>query len=138
MGIHSLPAEKESFASFVEDYERREMVPNEYSQRVSMATVRIMQGWLPKIVRPLVMPLAACLSEPRFLEAISYKKPGYLAKFLVHSCLKIRALMKRFISFDKFPDLLSENYYRTYPNGDFEIEALKPDYFDQSNLKPKK
>ena len=46
--------------------------------------------------------------------------------------------MKRFISFDKFPDLLSENYYRTYPNGDFEIEALKPDYFDQSNLKPKK
>ena len=83
------------------------------------------------------MPLAACLSEPRFLEAINYKKPNSIAKFLVHSCLKIRALIKRLISFDKFPDLLAENYYRTYPNGDFEIEALKPDYFDQSNLKTK-
>ena len=137
MGIQSLPREKEVFASFVEDYEKREMVPNEYSERVSMATVRIMQGWLPKILRPLVMPLAACLSEPRFLEAVNYKKPSFIAKFLVHSCLKIRALIKRLISFDKFPDLLAENYYRTYPNGDFEIEALKPDYFEQSNLKTK-
>ncbi|MEC9248999.1 MAG: oxygenase MpaB family protein [Pseudomonadota bacterium] len=134
MGIHSLPEKKTEFADFVESYEQREMVPNEYSERVSMATVRIMQGWLPKFLRPFVMPLAACISEPRFLEAINYDRPHYLMRLFVHSCLKLRALFKRIVSFDRFPDLLSENYYRTYPEGDYEIEKLKPDYFDNKNL----
>ena len=55
-------------------------------------------------------------------------------RLFVHGCLRLRALFKRIVSFDRFPDLLSENYYRTYPEGDYEIEKLKPDYFDDKNL----
>ncbi len=134
MGIHSLPEDKDDFSKFVEDYELREMIPNEYSERVSMATVRIMQGWLPRIIRPLVMPLAACLSEPRFLEAINYKRSHFFMRLIVLGSLKVRAKIKRFISFDRFPDLLSENYYRTYPDGKYEIEKLKPDYFNKDGI----
>ena len=133
MEIHSLPEKKRDFAQFVENYERREMIPNQYSERVSMATVRIMQGWLPKILQPLVMPLAACLSQPRFLQAINYEQPNFLLRFFVHGTLKLRGFFKRLISFDRFPDLISKNYYRTYPDGKYEIEKLNPTYSNDKN-----
>jgi hypothetical protein len=129
MGIQSIPETKVGYDAFVADYERREMVFSAQSRAVSEATLRIMEGWLHSSLRGLVAPLAACLSRSRFLAAAGYDRPHWFFVKIIHSLLKIRACVKRIISFDRFPDLLSNQKYRTYPRGLPEVEQLEPRYY---------
>jgi len=53
----------------------------------------------------------------------------------VTGLLKIRRVFKRFFSLERFPDLLSNQHYPSYPNRGYEIEQLQPDYVD-NGFKP--
>ncbi len=131
MGIEKIPDTYQKYQKFVEEYELREMVYNVHSRNVSDATVKIMQGWLPKLLRPAVMPVAACLSSPRFLDAIGYKRPSPVLRHTLTGLLKIRKIVKRFFSLEAYPNLLSNQHYPTYPKGAYEIEKLQPDYVEK-------
>ena len=129
MGIKSIPETKDAYDAFIDDYEMREMVCSAESRNVSEATLRIMEGWLHPSLKGFVGSLAACLSRPRFLVATGYDRPHWLFVKAVHSLLKIRAYVKRLISFERFPDLLSNQKYRTYPDELPQVEKLEPVYY---------
>ncbi|MEM7465926.1 MAG: oxygenase MpaB family protein [Pseudomonadota bacterium] len=129
MCIKDIPDTRSDYNDFISNYEAREMVPNEYSRNVSDATIRIMQGWLPKTFRPAVKPLAACLCRPQFLLAVGYDRPIWPLRVALWSLLKTRRIIKQFVSFDAFPDLVANQSYRTYPDDDYEIENLGPAYY---------
>ena len=137
MGIEKIPGECFDYQRFIDNYEEREMVPNEHSRNVSDATIRIMQGWLPSFLHGLVQPLAACLAQPRFLEAVGYDRPSWIFRWIVSSTLKTRRVLKRFVCLDAFPDLLAKQFYRTYPADDYDIETLGPVYYTPVRSKEK-
>ncbi len=131
MGIADIPADKATFDRFVDDYETREMLPNQASKNLAGATVTIMENWLPRLLRPLVQPVVVCLLCPRFLAAAGYSAPSPWLKGVVMAALKLRARIKRYVSFERYPNLLASQYKRTYPLGDWSLENLGPEYAHQ-------
>lgn len=126
MGLQDLPASKAEFDAFVQAYEAREMVPDAASARVADATVAIMQAWLPRPLRGLVKPAAACLARPQFLRAVGYAPPSPLLKAVLRGVLKLRAAVKSVVSIERYPTLMGDKAYRSYPQGRPEIEAIGP------------
>ncbi len=126
MGLSDIPATREAFDAFVEAYEQREMVPNEASARVARATVAVMEGWLPRPLRPLVQPVATCLVRPRLRVAAGFAEPPGWLRASVRGALKLRAGVKRFVSVERYPALLAHKYLRSYPQGRPEIGRIGP------------
>ena len=61
MGITDIPSAKPDFDAFVEAYEAKEMIPSAAAARVVEATMRIVEGWLPRFLHPLVRPVGRCV-----------------------------------------------------------------------------
>jgi hypothetical protein len=102
------------------------MVPDPACARVADATVAIMQAWLPGPLRGLVKPAAACLARPSFLRAAGYGAPSPVLGAVLRGVLKLRAGVKRWVSIERYPTLLADKPYRSYPQGRPEIEAIGP------------
>ena len=132
MGIKDLPADKARYDAFIAAYEAREMVYSDASHRVALATVRVMENWLPAPLRVAVLPIAACLLRPQFLTAAGIKPPPAWLKSTIRSALKLRAWVKRFVSIERYPKLLADALNRTYPDNRYEIETLGPEYAHKS------
>ncbi|OYU82971.1 MAG: hypothetical protein CFE45_26720, partial [Burkholderiales bacterium PBB5] len=126
MGLQDVPASKADFDAFVRDYEAREMVPDDASARVATATVASMQAWLPRPLRGLVQPAAACLARPAFLHATGFARPAPWLRATVRGVLKLRARVKAVLSIERYPTLLADKAYRSYPQGRPAIEQLGP------------
>ncbi len=119
---------------FVDDCEMREMLPNQASRDLASATVTIMENWLPRLLRPLLQPVAACLLRPRFLAAAGYSAPSPWLKGIVTAALKFRARIKRYVSFEGYPNLLTSQSKRMYPLGDWSLQNLGPAYAHQERV----
>jgi hypothetical protein len=126
MGLTDIPATRQAFDAFVESYEQREMVPNEASARVARATVAVMQGWLPRPLRGLVLPVATCLVRPRLRVAAGFAEPPRWLRASVRAALKLRARVKRVVSVERYPTLLAHKFLRSYPRGRPEIGQIGP------------
>jgi hypothetical protein len=137
MGMRELPVDKPAFDAFVLDYEAREFVPNAASTRVTSATVAIMQGWLPRPLRGLVQPVAASLARPAFLRATGLPRPGRWMRGALRALLKVRARLKAWISMERYPTLLADKTYRSYPLGIPSIEQLGPAGLDGPRRSPR-
>lgn len=132
MGITGLPATREEFDAFVAGYEAREFVFDGASRRTADATVAVMAGWLPRPLRGLVRPVAACLARPQFRRAVGYPDPPPLLEAAIRGALRVRALIKRAVSFERYPDLLIDRRQRSYPGGTPAIEAIGPDVLQRT------
>jgi hypothetical protein len=128
MGLRDLPADKPAFDAFVMAYEAREMVPDAASARVATATVAVMQGWLPRPLRGLVRPVAACLARPAFLHAAGFTAPAPWFRRTVRAALKLRARLKSWVSMERYSTLLADKFYRSYPEGPPGVEQLGPSW----------
>ena len=127
MGLADLPASKADYDAFVTSYEAREFVPDPASANVANATVAIFEGWLPRWLRFAVKPAAACLVRPQFLRATDFKSPSPVLDALLRGVLKLRARVKSLVSIERYPYLLADKTYRSYPQGRPEIDAVGPD-----------
>ena len=127
MGLADLPASKADYDAFVAAYEAREFVSDPASANVANATVAIFEGWLPRWLRFAVKPAAACLVRPQFLRATGFKPPSPLLDALLRGVLKLRAGVKSLVSIERYPYLLADKAYRSYPLGRPEIETIGPD-----------
>lgn len=132
MGLTGLPATREDFDAFVAAYEAREFVFDEASRRTADATVAVMAGWLPRPLRGLVRPSAACLARPQFRRAVGYADPPPLLDAAIRAVLRVRARVKRFVSFERYPNLLASRSQRSYRGGAPAIEAIGPEALNRS------
>ncbi|MEK8052549.1 oxygenase MpaB family protein [Ideonella sp. DXS22W] len=126
MGLTDIPASKPAFDAFVAAYEAREFVPDEASRRVADATVAIMAAWLPTPLRGVVKPAAACLVRPQFRRAAKFPEPSPVLNAVLRGVLRLRRVVKRVFSIERYPTLLAEKHYRSYPQGLPPIEQIGP------------
>jgi hypothetical protein len=128
MGLRDLPSTPAAFDEFARAYEAREFVHDAASQRVAEATVATLAAWLPGPLRFAVRPVVSCLVPARLLPAIGFAAPPAGLAPAVRGALKLRAWIKRFVSFERHPTLLADSRNRTYPGNRYRIESLGPEY----------
>ncbi|MGV3620875.1 MAG: oxygenase MpaB family protein [Archangium sp.] len=126
MGLRDIPADKATFDAFAEAYEQREFIPCEASRGVADATTKVMKAWLPSPLRWLVDPVAASLMRPRLRQTLGYAEPPKWLSLMLRATLRIRRVVKRVFSLEKYPGLMSDTLNRTYPGNRYEIEHLGP------------
>jgi hypothetical protein len=127
MGITDIPSSKAEYDRFIAAYEAREMVYSEESKQVADATIAIMEGWLPPILRRFVKPVAACLVRPQFARAAGFAPPARPVEAAVRGALKLRAAIKSVVSIERYAKPIAQVKRRTYPDSRYHIEELGPD-----------
>ncbi|MET0341043.1 MAG: oxygenase MpaB family protein [Polyangiales bacterium] len=126
MGLRDVPGTRADFARFIEGYERVHLVYSEPSRRVADATVRIMEGWLPRPLRFAVQPVARSLVSERLREALGYAPaPGWV-RTGVRGALKLRGHLSRHLALGSYPSLMATLRTRTYVEPVDAIEEIGP------------
>ena len=75
MAIKDIPPTIEEFEGFKQDYERERFVYQASNRRVADATLRVLQSWYPRPVRPLVRQVVYALLDDPLRRAFDYPKP---------------------------------------------------------------
>ena len=138
MGLRDVPSTPAAFDEFALAYEAREFVHDAANQRVAEATVATMAAWLPGPLRFAVRPVVSCLVPARLLPAIGFAAPSRGLAMVVRAALKLRARLKRVVSFERHPALLANSRNRTYPGNRYRIESLGPECAHREASVPEK
>lgn len=127
MGLTDLPANKADFDVWVDDYCAEQMTPNDASERVAAATVRIMENWLPKPLRGLVSPsVYSLMDDDRFVAAVRRQRPSAAFATVTKINLKLLGNLRKVWAIGAYPQTVQSPINRTYPDNRYEIENLKP------------
>lgn len=127
MNLHDVPDSLEAFAAFTDAYEARHFRFTESNRHIADATVRIVEGWFPRFLRPLVQPVFAALISEKLRLAFGYKKPARWFCALTEGALWLRKWPLRWLTFEPYPKVVAMTHYRSYPAGNPEPEALGPE-----------
>ncbi len=139
MHLKEVPATSEALRAFTENYEAQHFHFTESNQRIADATVRIVEGWFPAFLSPVVKPVFAALINDSLRQAFGYKRPVRWFIALVEGALWLRKWPLRWITFKPYPTLIKNSHYRSYPSGVPAIEALGPDtLLRQMKIQPAK
>lgn len=125
MGLTGIPETKAEFDAFIRRYEATTFVYAEASARVSDATVRIMENWLPPFLRFGVKRVVSCLMPDHFLDAVGYARPPAWQRRAVEGVLRLVGGVHRFFAFGNYPGETVRRKQRTYADG-YVIEDLQP------------
>ena len=128
MNLTDIPPTKAAFDCFVADYEQRELVYAEASQRVAESTMQVLAAMVPAPLRFAVAPIAYGLVRPQLLPAIGAKAPAPWLQKSVYAALKVRSWVKRVLSIEAYPVKLNEKKFVSYPDSKYILENVGPSY----------
>ncbi|WP_188785248.1 oxygenase MpaB family protein [Nocardioides phosphati] len=125
MGIKELPVTYDEYERLLEDYETEHFAYSPANTRVAEASIRIVAGWYPRPLRPLVRrSLIAMLDEP-LRDALGLpRQPRWLSRAL-HRALVMRGRLMRHLPPRRSDDRYVHDARRTYPFG-YTIADLGP------------
>jgi hypothetical protein len=127
MQMQEVPATVEELRTFTDAYEARHFQYREINRRIADATVRIVEGWFPGVLRPAVKPVFAALIHDSLLKAFGYQRPGAWFVNLLNASFWLRKWPLQWITFKPYPALIENSTYRSYRSGVPDIEALGPE-----------
>lgn len=134
MHIHSLPDTLAELRAFTDAYEERHFRYTESNQRIADATVKIVQGWFPRFLHPLVQPTFAALINDKLRLAFGYQRPPGWFTAMAEGALRVRKWPLRWVTFKPYPTRIDNTSFRYYPDGAPDIEAVGPTHIvKQSN-----
>jgi uncharacterized protein (DUF2236 family) len=125
MGIRDLPATYADYERLLDSYEAEHFAPDPANTRVAEASIRIMTGWYPRPLRPLMRRVTiAMLDEPLRVALGLQVQPRWLVR-AVDGLVRLRGRVIRFL-----PPRAPDNPYRhdagrTYPFG-YSLADLGP------------
>lgn len=125
MNIRDIPDTQSAFDDFIRRYEDENFVYTDANKRVSDASIRIMENWLPPGMRFPVRRVVSCLMPRQFLQAVGYPQPPAWQRGAVEAALRVYGLCRRPIAFGNYPGAMTKFKQRTYPSG-YTIEAIEP------------
>ncbi|MVM34126.1 DUF2236 domain-containing protein [Spirosoma sp. HMF4905] len=127
MNLRDLPNDLADLRAFTDAYEDRYFRYTESNRKIADATVRIVEGWFPRFLHPLVQPTFAALINDKLRMAFGYQRPPSWFTGLTTSALWLRKWPLRWITFKPYPSLIAKTTFRYYPDGPPDIEAVGPD-----------
>lgn len=127
MNLTDLPGSLADLRAFADDYEARHFRYTESNRRIAEATVRIVQGWFPGLLHPLVRPTIAALISDKLRQAFGYQRPPGWYIGLIEAGLWVRKWPLRWLTFKPYPSRVSNTTFRYYRNGLPDIESTGPD-----------
>ncbi|GAB3802851.1 oxygenase MpaB family protein [Spirosoma humi] len=126
MNLQDLPASLTDMRSFTAAYEDRHFRYTESNRKIADATVRIVQGWFPRFLHPLVQPTFAALINDKLRNAFGFQQPPGWFTAMTTGALWLRKWPLRWITFEKYPSTVDKATYRSYPEGPPDIETVGP------------
>lgn len=127
MNLTNIPDSLAALRAFTDAYETTHFRYTESNRRIADATVKIVQGWFPALLHPLVQPTFAALIDDKLRMAFGYQKPPARFSDLTISTLRLRRWPLRWITFKPYPMLIEKTTFRYYPDGTPAIEAVGPE-----------
>ncbi|QDK80088.1 DUF2236 domain-containing protein [Spirosoma sp. KCTC 42546] len=127
MNLSDLPETLADLRAFTDAYEDKHFRYTESNRKIADATVKIVQGWFPQFLHPLVQPTFAALISDKLRLAFGYQRPADWFINLTEGALWLRKWPLRWITFKPYPSLIAKTSFRYYPDGPPEIEAVGPD-----------
>lgn len=134
MGIRDIPAGYAEFERFNIEFERTHFIYNESNQRIGVATRELFASWFPRVLSPLVRQAIYALLDNRTRLAFGFPRANRFVSLAVHTALKLRAKVLRWIPKRRRPRLRTAMRHRSYPKG-HPLEALGPRWFLKKQLK---
>jgi len=126
MNLQDLPSNLADMRSFTAVYEDKYFRYTESNRKIADATVRIVQGWFPRLLHPLVQPTFAALINDKLRIAFGYKQPSSWFTVMTTGALWLRKWPLRWITFENYPSTVDKAIYRSYPEGPPDIESVGP------------
>ncbi len=134
MGIRDLPRDYAGFERLHDDYEKEMFAYDPANRRVAAATFRIMTGWYPRPLRPLVARFSLALLDEPLLAALGLPVQPPRLRAAAERALRARARLLRFLPArpDRRPRLPKP---RSYPFG-WTLDDLGPHWAHERPLTP--
>ena len=128
MNLTNVPENLPDLRTLTDTYENRYLRYAESNRRIADATVRIVQGWFPTLLHPLVKPAFSALISEKLRLAFGYEPaPGWL-RGVIKGALWVRKWPLRWVTFEAYPSLVENTTYRHYKAGPPAIEAVGPQH----------
>jgi hypothetical protein len=126
MGIKGLPDSYDGYERLLDAYEAERFAFAPSNRRVAEASIRIVTGWYPRPVRPLVRRVSIALLDDPLVEALGLpRQPRWLGR-LLDRVLRVRAAVVRHLLRPRPPSRPYEHdASRTYPFG-YSLADLGP------------
>lgn len=103
MNIQDIPTDKATFDQWMQVYRMREFYYDPANQRITDATTRIIENWLPEPLQPLVKWGVSGLMDQEFLYSVGYSRPSVLQKQLCHWSIKAYCTLRQPIFWEHYP-----------------------------------
>ncbi|WP_240625894.1 oxygenase MpaB family protein [Spirosoma pollinicola] len=117
MNLQDLPDTMADLRTMTDAYEDRYFRFTDSNRTIANATVKIVQGWFPRFLHPLVQPAFAALINDKLRMAFGYEKPPAWFIALTTGALWLRKWPLRWITFKPYPTLIAKTTFRYYPDG---------------------
>jgi hypothetical protein len=128
MGMRDIPESLAALHTWVNHYEKRELVYAIANRRVADATVAIFEGWYPVGLKWTVKPAVRALIRDDLREAFGYAPAPSVFKASLPPILKLRARLKKYFHVERTPRSILNTRNRTYPDNQYRIEGIRPTY----------
>ena len=126
MSLRDIPPSLDAFRAWSEAYQQEHFHFADSNRRVADATVRIVEGWLPRPLRPAAFPVLNTLLDERLRRAFGYPEPPAVLAALVKGSLWLRKQLLKVFTVHPTPKTPRTTHFRTYPDGDYVLEELGP------------
>ncbi|MFI1566802.1 oxygenase MpaB family protein [Streptomyces sp. NPDC020490] len=134
MGIADLPGDYAGFERLHDDYEKEMFAYDPANRRVAAATLRVITGWFPRPLRPLVARVSLALLDEPLLAALGFRPQPRWLRTAAHRALRARAALVRRLP--ARPDWLPHRTKpRSYPFG-WTLDDLGPHWAHSRPLAP--
>ena len=132
MNLHNVPDSIPALRAFTEAYEDQHFRYAITNRRIADATIKIVQGWLPRFLHPVVEPTFAALINDKLRIAFGFHQPPEWFTGLLEGALWVRKWPLRWITFEPYPSTVATTRFRSYPAGPPEIEKVGPEHLIQN------
>lgn len=127
MNIEAIPANKAAFDDWIQSYRMREFYYDSANQRVTDATTRVIENWLPEPLQPLVKWAVSGLMDPEFLYSVNYPQPSPIQKNLCLWSLKAYCRLRQPIFWSSYPITSSQTKNRYAQQQLQAVDQIQPD-----------
>jgi hypothetical protein len=126
MGIRDIPESLSDFESLNRDFEAEHFRYAKSNARIGQMTTKMLAGWFPAPLRPLVPLSVRALLDDRALEAFGFEPAPTALRAALEGVLHLRAgVLRHLLPARRRPKLRSRVTRRSYPRG-YTLDEIGP------------